>query len=65
MLSHYEFITGKLPPTSWNRPQMRSALVKQHYSNMRLRTLADHAGIDSRITVTDTLRTKLTQHYNL
>ena len=62
---HYKTITGKRPPVSWNRPQIRSALIKQHYSNDQLRLLGNHAGIDSRITTTDTLRTKLTEHYSI
>ena len=63
--SHYETITGKLPPTSWSRLKILSALVKQHYSNKQLRLLADYADVDSRITTTEILRTKLADHFDL
>ena len=65
MKLHYKTITGDSAPTSFSRPKMRSLLVKQHYSNKQLRLLGDHAGIDSRITTTETLRTKLAEQFQL
>jgi len=64
IIQHYTDVTGTPPAKSWPAKQMRSALIKEHYSIEQLRTLADDAGIDSRIKKLESLRTALSSHFS-
>jgi hypothetical protein len=64
IIQHYTDVTKTTPAKSWPAKQMRSALIKEHYSIEQLRKLADDAGIDSRIKKLESLRTALSSHFS-
>jgi hypothetical protein len=63
--SHYETVTGKLPPWSWSRSKVRLALVDTHYSNEQLLLVADYAGLNGPGAGVDHIRQLIRLHFNL